>query len=56
MIINNRVGQPYPVNSKSVQPVLDTPVGTVAGSDAQASQERVTLSGAATPLTYSRQA
>ncbi|MBM0491865.1 hypothetical protein GNZ06_08070 [Aeromonas jandaei] len=55
MIINNRVGQPYSVNGKSVQPILDAPVGTVAGSDAQASRDRVTLSGAATPLTYSRQ-
>lgn len=55
MIINNRVGQPNPLNGVSVPPVLDIPVGTVAGSDAQASRERVTLSGAATPLTYSRQ-
>lgn len=55
MIINNRVGQPNSLNGMSVPPVLDAPVGTVTGSDAQASQERVTLSGAATPLTYSRQ-
>ncbi|MBW3761177.1 hypothetical protein GL264_10220 [Aeromonas jandaei] len=55
MIINNRVSQPNPLNGVSVQPVLDAPVGTVTGSDALASQERVTLSGAATPLTYSRQ-